>query len=267
MRIVDLTPEREPLFIACLEDWSDEIREAGDHRARWLARMKPRGLRAKLALDDSGVAGGMIQVLPVEEVPDVEGAGCDMVLCVWVHGHRQGRGDFQGRGMGSALLAAAEADSRALGRTGMAAWGLVLPVWMRASWYRRRGYRTADRRGIKALLWKPFEPGAPAPRWIPETGRRPELAPGKVTVTSCLSGWCTGLNLAHERARRAAEPFGDQVALRCIDGCDREAVRAWGRSDALFVDGREVRTGPPPSRARLQKIIARRVRRLPAGPR
>lgn len=36
--------------------------------------------------------------------------------------------------MGTALLAAAEADARQRGRRGMAAWGLVVPAFMRASW-------------------------------------------------------------------------------------------------------------------------------------
>ena len=37
------------------------------------------------------------------------------------------------RGMGKALLAAAEEDARALGTKGMAAWGVWLPSWMKAS--------------------------------------------------------------------------------------------------------------------------------------
>jgi hypothetical protein len=38
---------------------------------------------------------------------------------------------------------------------------------------------------------------------------------------------------------------------------------AWGESDAIFVDRARVRTGPPPSEARLAAIIGKRVRRLP----
>jgi hypothetical protein len=43
MRVVDLAREHEALYCGCLEDWSDEMREAGDHKARWLARMRGRG--------------------------------------------------------------------------------------------------------------------------------------------------------------------------------------------------------------------------------
>jgi len=263
MRVVDLAPEQEALYCSCLEDWSEEMREAGDHKARWLERMRGRGLRVKLALDDGGVVGGMIQYLPIE-LTDAVGRQLHMVLCVWVHGHRQGRGDFQGRGMGTALLEAAEADARALGSKGMAAWGLALPIWMRASWFRRRGYRKADRRGLATLLWKPFSSDAVAPRWLPRTGKTPATVPGKVVVTGCLNGWCPGQNLAFERARKAAALFGERVEFRTVDTFDRHAIEEWGQMDALFLDGKPIRTGPPPSQEKLVKLVARRVARLRA---
>ncbi len=65
MEIVDLTPDHEALYHVCLEDWSDEMREAGDHKEAWCHKMKQKGLRVKLALDDAGQVGGMIQYLTI----------------------------------------------------------------------------------------------------------------------------------------------------------------------------------------------------------
>ena len=124
MDIIDLDPENESLYFQCLEDWSEQIREAGDHKQRWYACMKERGLRVKLARDENGTIGGMIQYLPIEHAY-VEGSDLHFVLCVWVHGYEEGRGNFQKRGMGKALLRAAEEDSRAIGTKGIAAWELV----------------------------------------------------------------------------------------------------------------------------------------------
>ena len=69
MRVVDVDDTTKTLFCQCLEDWNDEVREAGDRRCRWFDRLTLRGLRARLALDDAGTPGGMIQYLPIERAP------------------------------------------------------------------------------------------------------------------------------------------------------------------------------------------------------
>ena len=259
MTIVDLSPEHKALFACCLEDWSDQAREAGDRRASWVEQMLARGLRAKLAVDEDGVVGGMIQYLPIEH-STVEGSGLYFIACIWIHGHKQGRGNFQGRGMGTALLEAAETDVRALGGKGMAAWGLWLPIWMRASWYKRHGYRKADRQGIAVLVWKPFTDDARPPEWYPAGRRLPDPVPGRVNLTAFVSGWCMALNLGVARARRAAKDLGNGVVFREIDTSAPGAIAACGFSDALFVDGRQIRTGPPPSYEKIRAIVAKRLR-------
>ncbi len=261
VRIVDLDATTKPLFCMCLEDWSEDAREAGLRRCRWVDQFTPRGLRAKIALDDAGTPGGMIQYLPIEE-STVDGSGLYFIPCVWVHGHKQGRGNFQGHGMGAALLAAAEEDARALGATGMAAWGLWLPFWMRASWFKKHGYRTVQRNGIASLLFKPFADDARPPRWFARTARPLELTPGRVNVTCFVNGWCGAGNLTALRARRVAVEFGEAVAFREIDTSEHATVAEWGLSDAFFVDGKQVMTGPPISPERLRKIVGKKVARL-----
>ena len=260
MRVVDLTDQHEDLFCQCLEDWSDQMKEAGNHKACWTREFAARGLRVKLALDDSDAVGGMIQYLPIEESP-AEGANLYFVLCIWVHGYKQGRGNFQRRGMGKAMLEAAEEDARARGADGMAAWGLWLPVWMKASWFKRRGYQKADRDGMRVLMWKPFSDVAVAPRWIRQR-KKPQPTPGKVTVTAFINGWCPGQNIVYERAKRACNEFGGEVIFQTINTSDREIFLEWGISDALFIDGREVSNGPPLSYDKIMKLITKRVRRL-----
>ncbi|MGC4122936.1 MAG: hypothetical protein QM765_51880 [Myxococcales bacterium] len=261
MKVIDLDDARRPLFAECLEDWSSDVKEAGDRRARWVARFWERGLRAQLALDDDGRVGGMIQHLPIEQ-SHVGGQGLRFVPCIWVHGHAQGRGNFQGHGMGSALLEAAEADARSRGASGMAAWGLWLPFWMKASWFKRHGYRKADRAGLAVLLWKPFSSEAQPPRWLRKSKPLPAGPPGKVSVVAFSSGWCTAMNLATERLKRAAADLGARVHYQEIDTSEHAAAADWGISDGLFVDGRGVRTGPPPTYEKLRTLLEKRARRL-----
>jgi GNAT superfamily N-acetyltransferase len=260
MRIVDLAPDHEAVYCQCLEEWSDEIREAGDHKREWYGRNRGRGLRVKLALDDGGTAGGMIQYLPIEQSP-ADGAGLYFILCVWVHGHKQGRGNFQKKGMGTALLAAAEADARAQGAKGMAAWGVSLPFWMRASWFRKHGYKKADKNGMMALMWKPFSADARPPAWI-KAKKKPQAEAGKVVVTGLLNGWCPAMAMVHERARRAAAELGGKVEFREVRTDERSVFQEWGMTDALFIDGKEVRNGPPPKYEKIKKKIARRLKKL-----
>ena len=260
MQIIDLSPEHEAVYIHCLEDWSEEMKEAGDHKSRWYTHMRERGLRVKLARDENGTIGGMIQYLPIEEY-GLQGRDLHFILCIWVHGYTEGRGNFQKRGMGKALLQAAEEDSRGLGKNGMAAWGVALPFWMRASWFKRQGYRAVDRNGIAVLVWKPFTEDALAPKWI-RRKKKPGKTAGRITVSAFVNGWCPAQNLVYERARRAAGQFGDKVLFESYDTLDRGVFDEWGISDGLYIDGKEVRTGPPPSFEKIQGLIEKRVRRL-----
>ncbi len=114
---------------------------------------------------------------------------------------------------------------------------------------------------MRTLLWKPFSEEAIPPKWIKEK-KKPQPIEGKVTVTSFINGWCPAQNLAYERAKRASLEFGDKVEFQEISTASKEVVNEWGISDALFVDGKQIRTGPPPSYEKIRKIITKKVNRL-----
>jgi len=258
MQVIDLADEYKDLYFVCLEDWSDEIKEAGTHKQLWYETMKERGLRVKLALDDKGQVGGMIQYLPIEHAL-VDGKGLYFIPCIWVHGHKKGRGDFRKRGLGKALLRAAEHDAKERGARGMVAWGMSLPVFMRASWFKKQGYKKTDRQGFQILLWKPFAADAEPPRWV-RLRKTPGTMPGKVTVTAFLNGWCPAMNMVFERAKRASSEFGEKVVFQAIDTFNRESFLEWGISDGLFIDRKQMRTEPPPSYEKIKKKIRKAVR-------
>lgn len=259
MEIVDLGKENEQDFFLCLEDWSSDLREAGSHKADWYERNRDR-VRVKLALDDQGTVGGMIQYMPIED-SFAEGSDLYMIYCIWVHGSKKGRGNFQKRGMGRALVEAAEQDARERGVKGIAAWGISMPFFMKASWFKKRGFKPVDRQGISVLLWKPFTQEAVPPQFI-KRKRKPELIAGRVSVTAFINGWCPAQNMVYERAKRAAGEFGNAVEFHGIDTSDREIFLEWGIYDGLFIDGKEVRTGPPPPYEKIERLIRKRVKRL-----
>ncbi|MGA1793719.1 MAG: GNAT family N-acetyltransferase [Thermoplasmatota archaeon] len=260
MEIIDLAEENEELYFVCLEEWSDEMKEAGSHKRDWYEKMKDKGLRVKLARSDQGVIGGMIQYLPAENAW-IEGRDIHFIMCIWVHGHKQGRGDLRKQGMGKALLKAAEEDAKSLGARGMAAWGIDMPFWMKASWFKKHGYRKVDKEKGMVLLLKPFSDDVKEPRWL-RPKKKPGKVPGKVKVTSFLNGWCPAGNVAHERARRASSELGDRVVFNVIDTTVERNRQEWGIPNGLFVDDKEVRTGPPPSYKKIYKIISNKVKKL-----
>lgn len=260
MKVRDMKPEDKELYCVCLEDWSDEMREAGDHKCAWYEKMKDKGLRVKLAEDDNGVVGGMIQYIPTEHF-FAEGENTYIIMCVWVHGYKEGRGDFRHQGMGQALLSAAEEDAKVLGANGMAAWGLLIPVFMQASWFKKQGYKAVDKTGMQALLWKPFKEGAAEPKMI-RRKKKPERVKGQVTVHAFKNGWCPASNLTYERTRRAAGEFGDNVVFADYDTTNRKVFDEWGIVDALFIDDKEVQTGPPPSYEKIYKLISKKVKKI-----
>jgi len=259
MEIVDIADKYQNTYFACLEDWSDEIKEAGNHKELWYHQMKEKGLRVKLALDGGKVCG-MIQYVPVEH-SFAEGKDLYFIHCIWVHGHKKGVGNQQKKGMGKALLQAAEQDAKSRGAKGMVAWGISMPFFMRAAWFKKQGYSKVDKNKISILLWKPFVQDAIPPKWIREK-KKPLKKEGKVTVAAFKNGWCPGMNMVFERAKRAASEFGDKVEFQAIDTFDRNVFLEWGIADGLFIDGKQVRTGPPPSYEKIRKKIARRVKKL-----
>lgn len=259
-KIIDLSSDYKKTYFCCLEDWSDDLREAGDHKACWFHKFKDKGLGVKLALDEGGVAVGMIQYLPIEE-SFVQGQDLYFVLCIWVHGHKQGVGNYQGQGIGRALLAAAEKDVKEKGAKGIAAWGLWTPFWMKASWFKKHGYQRADREGFGLLVWKPFSQDVKAPEWI-RPKKDPPRMEGKVTVAAYINGWCPAQNMTFERAKRACAEFGDKVIFLEYDTSDRETLMEWGITDAVFVNGKPVSYGPPPAYEKIKKVIAKEIGKI-----
>lgn len=260
IEIKDLSKDEHNNYFSCLEDWSDEMKEAGDHKECWFNKYKGKGLRVKLAVDEKSQIVGMIQYIPIED-SFINGNNLYFILCIWVHGYKEGVGNFQKKGIGKRLLEAAETDSQSLGAKGMAAWGIWLPFWMRAAWYKKRGYKRADSKGMGILLWKPFSKDAEKPSWIRPKKVIPKTK-GKVHVMAFVNGWCPAQNIVYERAKRACEKFGDEVLFESFDTSDSQVFEEWGIVDAVYIDGKPLTFGPPPGYGKIFKIISKRVKRL-----
>lgn len=260
MKIIDLTEEHKSSYMACLEDWSKEIQDVSHVKETWYNKMKDKGLRVKLAQNEEGVVAGMIQYFPIE-YSWVKGKDLYFIGCILVYGDKQGKGDFRNQGIGKEMVKAAEEDARQIGAKGIVAWGTSLPVWMKASWFKKQGYIPVDKKGFmgEVLLWKPFTEDAESPKWIKQK-KKPGKKSEKVKVTCLNHGWCPAANLACERTKEVAAEFGDKVEVETINTSDKTTFNEWGIADSIYIDGKKVSSGPPPSKEKIRKIIGNKVR-------
>jgi len=258
MEITDLTKEIEPLYLVCLVEWSKEMDEVRPIKEKWYREMKEKGLRVKIALTDENVVGGMIEYMPLE-YSYAEGSDLYIVNCIWVHGYEgKGRGNMQGKGMGKALLKAAGEDVKALGKNGLAAWGLSEELWMSASWFQKHGYEKVDQDGWFVLVWKAFNDNAVPPKWSKGKFKQ-ESIPGKVKVTSFFSGQCPSENELYSRAKKAACEFADKVVFEEIDMSKAENRKKYGLKWRLYINGENIFTGPPPSYEKIRAKIEEKL--------
>jgi len=162
--------------------------------------------------------------------------------------------------MGKALLQAAEEDVKQLGVNGLVTWGLAIPVFMRASWFKKQGYKVVDKSGMMRLLWKPFNNDALPPKFM-KPKKQPEEGTDKINVTLFRNGWCQSMNITCERAKRAALDFPGKIELNEFDTIDSKILDEWGINDAVYIDGKEVKTGPPISYEKIRRKIEKRVKK------
>jgi hypothetical protein len=81
-------------------------------------------------------------------------------------------------------------------------------------------------------------------------------------MTSFLNGWCPAMNLVHERAKRAAAELGPPVVFVSVDTSEPAAMRHHGHTDSVFLDGKPLQRGAPPSYDTIKKRASKRIRRL-----
>lgn len=259
MKITDLTTEYEELYLQCLEDWSEDMKESGQHRRLWFEEMKTKGLVVRISLNDQGQMTGFIQAIPVRQSVLVGEQGY-FINCIWVHGHKQGIGDCRKRGIGSALLHKLEEHLLDIGCEGIAAWGLMLPFWMKASWFKQKGFKRVDRDGIAALMWKPLTSNGTPPKWR-RMIKKPLPGTDKLVISLFNTGWCSALNITYERVKRIALNYPDSIILNEYNTRDRKVLLEWGISDDIWLDNKQLMTGPPPSYKTLEKKIVKLLKK------
>jgi GNAT superfamily N-acetyltransferase len=244
MRFEDIDARTEGTFFRCLHDEKPDDPRVLAMRQRWHDAHKDKGLRAKVLVLDTAEVVGLAQYLPIEH-SHLVGQGLMAILCVWVHGYDHHLGNRQGQGYGRFILDGIEADARASGATGVAAWGMDFPYWNPVSFYEHMGYTRCDQDGMTVLAWKAFSGDAQEPKLM-RLVKKPPVGEHKVNVTMLVSGWCGGGCSYAMTAQEAVVGLDAVVDYHEVDTSERETMLAWGAEYGLFVDGEPFRTDGPP---------------------
>ena len=240
--IRNMDPSTEYFVGTCTHiNESQEIDACGRRRVAWLRGMYDKGLRVKVATL-GGDPAGFLYMIPIEICPwGPFGESLSVIPCLVILERAKGRG------VGRALVAAAEEEARGQGRKGIATIAYYHDFWfMPTAFFEKCGFTEAQRRGKEAVLWKVFTPATDAPLAVPRMLERSyhfEPMAGKVVVDLFWNTFCETSDIEAQRVREVAAEFGDSVMLREHCAEDRAILCRYQTDRAIFVNGVEIGWG------------------------
>lgn len=268
MLVRDMKPVDEYYVGTCTHvNESDEADACGRRRVAWLRTVYEDGARAKVALCD-GQRVGFLYVMPIEVSPwgplgrDLMVIPC---LCVQVKG--------KDKGMGRALIEAAEEEAGRQGKKGLVTTAYYHDFWfMPASFFERVGFSKVRSRtvpaegpnafvGREAILWKAFDPSAQPPEFLGAKYAF-EPVPGKVAIDLFWNTFCQTSNIEAQRVREVAEEFGDSVVLREYAADEQAILLRYQIPRAILVNGRKIGWGYEAPKEGIREAISAALRVL-----
>jgi predicted N-acetyltransferase YhbS len=255
VQVRDMTQADEYFVSTCSHvNESDEIDACGRARLAWLRSMQEKGLRTKVALLD-GEHAGFVYLMPIEASPwGPLGRELMFVPCLWV------LPKVKGKGIGRALIAAAQEETKCQGQKGIVTRGFHHDFWfMPAGFFEKIGYEAARVRQKEVILWKRFDPSAEAPTFL-QSNYRYVPVPGRVVVDLFWHTFCETSCIEAQRVREVAAEFGDAVVLNEYCADDREVLLRYQNPRAIFINGKEIGWGYAAPKEGIAEAIAQALK-------
>jgi GNAT superfamily N-acetyltransferase len=218
-------------------------------RISWLRSMEKYGLRVKVALFDE-LHVGFLYIMPIEINPwPIQGKDLMVFPCLVSHSK------YSQKGIGKALIKAAEEETKRQNRKGLATIGYFWDFWfMPAEYFLKLGFTVAERRGEEAILWKQFDQDSEPPHFREENYQFKPIK-GKVVVDLFWNIFCLTSDVEAKRVREVISEFGKKVILNEFSAVDQKILQQYGIERRIYVNGLEVEVGPEIEKNHLREVI------------
>jgi GNAT superfamily N-acetyltransferase len=252
IKVSDMAPDDEYYVGTCThENESAEIDACCGRRLAWLKSNYENGVRTKAALLD-GERVGFIYVMPIEVCPWGP-LGQDLMVVPCLVAQEK----VKGRGVGKALLSAAEEEARRQGKK-----GLVIQAYdwdfffMPSAYFEKLRFEEVERADNFVLLWKPFDETVEPPRQLkPDYIFEP--VPGHVVVDLFYNTFCETSDIEAQRVREVAAEFGDSIALNEYPADDHRTLLRYQIPRGIYVNGESIFWGYEAPKEGIREAIAK----------
>ncbi|MFX0003600.1 MAG: GNAT family N-acetyltransferase [Candidatus Hodarchaeota archaeon] len=218
-------------------------------RISWLRSMEKYGLKVKVALLDC-IHAGFLYLMPIEINPwSIEGRDLMVFPCL------VSRSKFARKGVGKKLIKAAEEETKAQNRRGIATVGYFWDFWfMPADYFVNLGFKVGEKRGEEAILWKQFGQNAEEPHFRKEYYVFKPIK-GKVVIDLFWNRFCLTSDVEGERVREVVLEYRNDVILNEFDVTDQKILKKYGIERRIYVNGEMLELGPEIEKSRLREAI------------
>lgn len=182
-----------------------------------------------------------------------------VILCQYV------RNEGKGKGIGHALLRAAEEEAKREGKKALVVCAYYYEdFWfMPALFYEKHGYTPVVRQKVtregeknfldeEAILWKVFDESAEIPSF-PTPNYQFQPIEGKVVVDLFADTFCKPIEA--QRVRDVVKEFGSKVILNEYSTDEKEIFEKYHISRAIFINGKEIGWGYNAPREGIREAI------------
>ncbi|MFX1468928.1 MAG: hypothetical protein ACFFB8_09710 [Promethearchaeota archaeon] len=249
--IRDMTKDDEYYVGTCthVNEKNIEYEMSAPRRISWLRSMEKYGLKVKVALLNR-IHAGFLYIMPIEINPwQIDGKELMIFPCLVSHSK------FSHKGIGKKLIKAAEEETYNQERKGIATVAYFWDFWfMPAEYFLKLGFKVAEKRGEKAILWKKFNRNAELPRFRKKNYNFKPVK-GKIVIDLFWNRYCLTSDVEAERVREVVLEYGNEVILNEFSAVDQKILQKYGIERRIYINGEIIEVGPEIEKNKLKEVI------------